>query len=141
MILEIRRIISLIKKEFSVIWRDPKSRFLIIFPPIMQLFIFAHAVTMEVKNIDMDILDECQSIQSRELISKFHASKWFRTISIVNTPSRFKKDLNTQKIQLVLIIPTDFSKKLKIKQPNSIQIIVDGRQTNSAAIASNYASQ
>lgn len=141
MIKILRRIISLIKKEFAVIWRDPKSRFLIIMPPIMQLFIFAHAVTMEVKNIDMAVFDQCQSRESRDLTDKFHMSKWFRTIYIVNTQKELSKNLNSQKIQLAIIIPNDFSKKIIRKKPAEIQIIVDGRQTNSAAIASNYASE
>ena len=51
------RILALIKKEFLSIFKDPKSRALIITPPILQLFVFANAITLEVKNIDISILD------------------------------------------------------------------------------------
>src|SRR5574344_310148 len=141
MIESIRRIESMIKKEFSVIWRDPKSRFLIIMPPLMQLFIFAHAVTMEVKNIDMAVWDECNTEQSRELINKFSKSDRFSKIYFVRTEKELRSKADSQKIQLAMIIPSDFSKNLKAEKPTSIQLIVDGRQTNSAAITGNYASE
>ena len=64
----LKRIIALVKKEFIIIWRDPKSRMLIIIPPLMQLFIFAYAMTMEVRNIDVAILDRANTLESRELI-------------------------------------------------------------------------
>ena len=52
MIEYLRRILALIKKEFITIWQDPKSRGIIIAMPLLQLFVFANAITMEVKNID-----------------------------------------------------------------------------------------
>lgn len=137
----LRRIISLIKKEFAVIWRDPKSRALIIFPPLMQLLIFAHAVTMEVKNIDVAFWDKSQTPQSRNLAEMFHSSKWFRKIYFIQSDVELKKDINTQKVQMALIIPSDFAKNILNKKNTDIQIIVDGRQTNSAAIGSSYATE
>lgn len=137
----LKRIWALIKKEFFIIWRDPKSRSLIIIPPLLQLFVFAHAVTMEIKNIDMAIWDQNQTAQSRELIAKFDNSKWFRHIILTDRIEDIERNINTQNVQIGMIIPPDFSKKLSTKKPTQIQIIVDGRQTNSAAIGSNYASQ
>ena len=78
------RVISLIKKEFLSIFKDPKSRALIITPPILQLFVFANAITMEVKNIDISILDYSKTFESKELISRFSNSPWFRKIYFVS---------------------------------------------------------
>lgn len=136
----LRRILSLIKKEFLAIWRDPKSRTLIIVPPILQLTIFAHAVTMEIKNIDMAVLDKSNTVQSRELINGFEHSRWFKSVKSVGNEAEIRYLIDTQKIQLALNINSDFDKKLKQKSPTSVQVIVDGRQTNTASIASNYAS-
>ncbi len=134
-------LIALIKKEFLTIWRDPKSRLIVFIPPILQLLIFAHAMTMEVKNIDMVVLDKAKTVESRELISGFEHSKWFRKIIYANNESELKNKIDYGHVQMGLEINSDFSKNIKLKKPTSVQIIVDGRQTNSAAIGSSYANQ
>lgn len=134
-----RRILALIRKEFLLIWKDPQSRLLIVVPPLLQLFIFAHAATMEVRNIDMAVLDRANSVESRELISGFEQSKWFKDITIVQSEAQIKEMINSKKVQMAMMINSDFSRRLKAKKQTSIQIILDGRQTNVASIANGYA--
>ena len=74
----LRRIIALIKKEFITIWKDPKSRGIIIALPLMQLFVFANAITMVVKNIDVALIASANTVESRELLSRFEHSPRFR---------------------------------------------------------------
>ncbi len=136
-----RRIIALVKKEFLIIWRDPKSRILIIIPPIMQLFIFAYAMTMEVRNIDVAILDNSNTLESRELIFGFESSKWFRKFIYVNNENELRKCIETQKVNIAIEISNDFSSKIKKGETTSVQVITDGRQTNTAAIAGAYANE
>ena len=133
------RILALIKKEFLSTLKDPKSRALIITPPLLQLLVFAHAITMEVKNIDVSILDYSKTYQSRELISKFSNSSWFRYIYYPNTLKELRSDIDLKKSQLGIIIQNDFEKNISKETPTQILIIADGRQTNSASLASNYA--
>ena len=135
------RIKALIKKEFLSIFKDPKSRALIITPPILQLFVFANAITLEVKNIDISILDYSKSYYSRELISRFSNSKWFRKIYFTNTLKELKNDIDLKKSQLGIIIQNDFHKKINSKNTSSILVLADGRHTNSASITSSYANQ
>ena len=135
------RVLALIKKEFITIWNDPKSRAIIVMLPIMQLLIFSNAVTMEVKNIDAVVLDHSQSVESRELLSRFENSPRFRTFYYVDNEQAFKELLDTQKAQIGISIQNDFSKNIKSKRGTSVQIIADGRQTNSAAIGAGYATQ
>lgn len=134
-----RRILALIRKEFILTWKDPKSRALIVIPPLLQLFVFAHAATMEVRNIDMVVLDKSNTIQSRNLISKFQNSKWFEHIIIVNNENEVAKYIRERKVQMGLCINTDFARKLLKNQPTSVQTILDGRQTNVAGITNGYA--
>lgn len=136
-----KRILSLVKKEFLIIWRDPKSRMLIVLPPLMQLFIFAHAMTMEIKNIDLSVLDRSNTYESRELISRFENSKWFRKIIYVQNEKQLRKNIETQKTSMALEINSDFAKNLKRGKSTDLQVITDGRQTNTAAIAGSYASE
>jgi len=134
-----RRILSLITKEFWAIWKDPKSRALIILPPILQLIIFAQAATMEVRNIDMAVLDRSNTLQSRNLIDEFKHSKWFKNVYLVENENQVAQMIRTRKAQLALTIQTDFATKLMKNQPVSVQIILDGRQTNIAGITNGYA--
>ncbi|MBE7707767.1 MAG: ABC transporter permease [Cyanobacteria bacterium SIG27] len=134
------RILALIKKEFLSIFKDPKSRALIITPPLLQLLVFAHAITMEVKNIDISILDYSKSNYSRELISRFSNSSWFRKVYFVNTKKEMKDDIDLKKSQIGIIIQNDLAKNIASKKPTEVLIIADGRQTNSASLASSYAS-
>jgi len=135
------RMVSLIKKEFITTWKDPKSRGIIIMLPLLQLFIFANAITMEVKNIDMVVLDRSNTRISRDLISRFDGSPRFRHIIKVDDNKEFTHLITIQKAQLGLEINNDFASSISAKLPTSVQIIADGRQTNSASIASSYASE
>ena len=137
----LRRVFALIKKEFITIWNDPKSRAIIVAMPIMQLLIFSNAATMEVRNIDAVVLDRSQSVESRELLSRFENSPRFRTFYYVDNEQDFQKKLDTQKVQIGINIQNDFSRNIKSGKGTAVQVIADGRQTNSAAIASAYASQ
>lgn len=134
----LKRILALIRKEFISIWKDPRSRMLIVAPPLLQLLIFAHAATMEIRNIDMAVLDRSQTLQSRDLISEFQHSKWFRHIILVDSENQVAQLIRTRKVQLALSINSDFAKKLMQMKPTNIQVILDGRQTNTASIANGY---
>lgn len=137
----LRRILALIKKEFITIWKDPKSRGIIIALPLLQLFVFANAITMEVKNIDAVVIDRDNSVESRELLSRFEHSPRFRKFYYASNEKDFKEKIDNQKVQIGLYINNDFSEAVKSQQPVSVLVAADGRQTNSASIASGYASQ
>lgn len=137
----LRRVFALIKKEFITIWNDPKTKGIIIGLPIMQLLIFSNAATMEVQNIDTAVLDRSQSVESRELISRFENSPRFRNFYYVDNEADFKNKLDTQKVQIGLFINNDFARNIKSGKPAEVQVVADGRQTNLASIASGYASQ
>ena len=137
----LRRVAALIRKEFRTIWNDPKSRAIIIAMPLMQLLVFSNAVTMEVRNIDTVVLDRSQSVESRELLSRFENSSRFRKFYYVDNEKEFREYLDTQRAQLGINIPNDFARGIKSKRGTNVQIISDGRQTNSAAIGAGYVSQ
>lgn len=137
----LRRVFALIKKEFITIWKDPKSRGIIIALPLLQLFVFANAITMEVKNIDVVVIDRDNSYESRELLSRFEHSPRFRKFYYVSNEKEFRKKVDNQKVQIGIHINNDFSSSIKAQMPAKVLVVADGRQTNSASIASGYASQ
>lgn len=136
-----RKVLALIKKEFITIWNDPKTKGIIFGMPLMQLLIFSNAATMEVRNIDVAVLDRSNTVESRELLSKFENSPRFRKFYYAENEKEFQNKIDTQRVQIGLYINNDFAKKIKSDRETSIQVISDGRQTNSAAIATGYATQ
>jgi len=137
----LNRLLSLIKKEFIVIWEDKRTRGIILALPFMMFFVFSAAITMEVRNIDMAVLDNSNSVESNNLIEKFDASPYFRKIYYVKCFEELKEKIDTQKVLIGLYINNDFSQNIKAKKQVAIEIITDGRQTNSASIAGSYATQ
>lgn len=135
------RVIALIKKEFITIWHDPKIKRIIVALPLLQLLIFSNAVTMEVKNIDVVVLDRSCSFESRELLARFENSPRFRDFYYVDHEKAFREKIDMQAVQIGICIPNNFAREIKSGRGVSVQIISDGRQTNSAAIAIGYANQ
>ena len=137
----LRRIIALIRKELITTWKDPKSRSIIIGLPLLQLIIFANAITMEVKNIDVSVVDRDKSVESRELLSHFENSPYFRKIYYADNENEFRNKIDTQKAKIGIYINNDFSRAIKSQKQTQVLVVLDGRQTNSAAIAGGYASE
>lgn len=132
------QLLALIKKEFLAIWSDKKSRAIIIVPPLLQLLLFSFAVTLEVKNISLGILDRDNSVQSQELVRKLSYSNTFTHIYRLQSEKELTHYIDTQKVLATLYIPQNFSKKLDAGEPTSLQIIADGRKSNTAQIAQAY---
>lgn len=132
------QLLALMKKEFLAIWSDKKSRTIIIIPPMMQLFIFSFAVTLEVKNIDIAVLDRDNTTKSQEIIRNLTYSNSFTNIYRLESQEEIKEYIDTQKAILVISIPQNFAQKISKNEEVSIQIIGDGRKSNSAQIAQSY---
>ena len=137
----IGRLLTLIIKEFKAIWKDPKSRIIVTVVPFIQLVIFANAITMDVKNINMIVFDQSRSVYSRQLISNFSGSPFFNSVELVSNPQQLEQKINTQEAQVALAIPVDFANSITNKTGTTVQIITDGRQTNSASIIGGYTMQ
>lgn len=134
-----RRIIALIIKELLSIWRDPKSRIAILLPPIIQLFIFTFAATLDVKNITMGILNRDTGEQAFELVQRFHGAPYFKHIVYLKGVEEIGPFIDNQKGIMVLSIDQEFSRNLDAGRPAELQLILDGRKTNTAQIVSGYA--
>lgn len=137
----LNQLLALMKKEFLAIWSDKKSRIIVIVPPLLQLFIFSFAVNLEVKNISIGILDRDNSVKSGELIRSLEYSSSFTKIYRLNSEQDLQKAIDTQKVIAVVYIPQEFAKDVVSKRKATIQIIADGRKSNTAQITEAYMQQ
>jgi ABC-2 type transport system permease protein len=128
-------------KELIQTLRDKQMRITLIVPPILQLIVFGYAANMDVKHIRTAIRDLDQSVESRDLIGRFGSSKYFDIVSFPDTPKQVRDLINQGVVTVSIEIPTDFSKKLKKGDTATVQIILDGSESNTALIALGYANQ
>jgi len=133
------RVRYLFVKELIQVLRDKRLRITLIFPPIFQLIVFGYAANLDVKYIRTAIRDLDQSVDSRDLIARFGSSKYFDIVSFPQTPKEIEDLIKKGDITLSIEIPSDFSRKLKKGSTATVQIILDGTESNTAMIALGYA--
>jgi ABC-2 type transport system permease protein len=131
-------IIALAIKEFLALFRDKRSRLVIIGPPIMQLIIFGFAATYDLNHVPIAIYNQDQGEISRNLISEFVGSPNFHIIQSIDHDSAVAPLINNRDALFVLTIGPNFSADLLRGKPVSIQAVFDGRNSNTAMIAMNY---
>lgn len=134
------RILSLIHKEILAVWRDKKSRSILIFPPIFQLFIFAFAATLDVKNVPIGILNRDNGGQAFELVQRFYGSPFFSNVVFLNAVEEITPFIENMEGIMVISIDQQFSRNLNQGKQADIQLILDGRRSNTAQIVAGYVS-
>jgi len=136
-----RRIWALIIKEFLVIVRDPRSRMMLVGPPVLQLIIFAYAATLEVRNVPLLIFNEDRGRHAQELVFRVSGSKTFSRIEFVGHHREFARRLDEQEALAAIHFPQDFSRGLESGRGAVLRMIYDGRRSNAAQITNSYLTQ
>lgn len=133
-----RRIYSLIVKELLAILRDPKGRMTLIVPPVLQLVIFAFAMTMEVNNADIAIVNLDNGYWGNEVEAQIRAAAPFDDVYRLQSVEQIRETIDSQRALAVVHIGQDFSRQAAAGQSPDIQIILDGRKSNSTQIVNGY---
>lgn len=133
----IGRLLALIKKEFLAIKNDKKSLFVVIVPPMIQVLIFSFAATLEVKHMNLAFLDKDGSAKSQALIRTIEGSSYVETLTRAKSYEEGAALINKQEVLAFLVIPDGFAKNLGTAA-SKLQIILDGRHSNTAQIAEGY---
>ncbi len=133
-----KRIVALMIKEFLALLKDKKSRFVIIIPPVLQLLVFGYAATYDLKHVPYALYNEDQGSLSRELAAKFSGSPTFMEQSRLMHDEQIAPLINDKKVLLVVHIGPQFTRDLLNGHTASVQIIADGRNSNTAMLALNY---
>ncbi len=134
------RIYALIKKEMITFLRDPKTRVVLIVPPLIQLIIFANAATLDVKNVPIGILNRDNGEQAIELLQRFHGSPVFNHIIYLKSETEIAPFIDNQRGVMVVSIDEQFSRNLDAQKNAIVQLIMDGRKSNTAQVVFGYAS-
>jgi ABC-2 type transport system permease protein len=133
------RIRALIIKEFHAIWRDKKSRFVLIVPPLIQLLVFGYAASFDVNNLATVIFNEDDGLPSRELVARFEGSPSFQIVGHIGRETQIAEVIDPRKARLVVYIGPTFSRDIRANPPAKVQLVVDGRESNTALVVLGYA--
>jgi drug efflux transport system permease protein len=137
-----RRIRTLIHKEFLELLQTPRLIGLIIVAPILQLTMLGYAATTDIHHIPIVVVDGDHTMRSRQLLQKFSASPYFQIVGEEDHPGRVDDDLAQGRAWLAVVIPRGFQEALERRSElaeREIQILADGTDANSSGVALSYA--
>ncbi|HSH84529.1 MAG TPA: ABC transporter permease [Guyparkeria sp.] len=135
-----QRIFALTIKEFLALLRDPKARLVIIVPPIVQLILFSFAATYDVNHVSLAVFDRDGGHDAGELIADFVDSPHFTLVGQIHRQADIATLIDRQEALVVLSVGPRFAHDLRSPAGAQVQLIVDGRNSNTAAIVQGYAS-
>lgn len=136
-----RRLLALIIKEFQTILGNKQARILLIVPVALQVVIFPFAATLEVRNATLAIRNDDSGQASLEMVQRLARTAAFTRILPVRSERDLQEVIDTQEALAAVRIPPDFSRKLAAGEGAQLQVILDGRRSNSAQIAGAYIAQ
>ena len=138
--IKMKRFIGFVKKEFYHIFRDKRSLFILFGMPIAQILLFGFAITNEINNVDIAILDQSNDVETQKIIYKIKASPYFNVENQIEKESDIESEFKKGKIKAVLIFEPNFSKNLETKKIAVLQAITDATEPNVANTIANYTS-
>ena len=131
------RILALVKKEFLTLLKDKRSRIVLIGPPLIQLMVFGYAATFDLKNVPFAAYNEDRGYASRELLAAFDGSPSFSRVAQVTHEEEIVPLIDAKQVLIMVHTGPNFSADLLAGRPAVLQIIVDGRNSNTAMLAIN----
>jgi len=133
-----QRIFALMIKEFLALLKDKKSRTVIIVPPLVQLLVFSYAATFDLTRVPYAVYNEDQGLLARDLLAGFSGSTNFREIARITHDHEIAPLIDSRQVLLVLHVGPKFSRDLLEGRSSIMQVIVDGRNSNTAMVVLSY---
>lgn len=135
------RIRVIIRKEFRQVLRDPRSRGMLVMPPIIQLLVFGFVVSLDVEHSKLAWFDRDQTPASRELLAAFRGSTYFTLVATPSTDAGVQDLLDHSKVDIIVSVLPGFARDMERGHTGEVQVLVDGTNSNTASIVGGYASE
>jgi ABC-2 type transport system permease protein len=136
--MNIQRILALILKELQEQFSTKRGIFVVVIPVLIQTLIFPFVVTMDVTHCPVSVLNDDAGRHSVELIQRIAAAPYISSLTQVSGLEELKSSLVDQQVMIGLHVPSDFSSKIERGETATIQVLGDGRRSNSSQIATGY---
>ncbi len=135
----LRRIVAVARKEFIHISRDWRILVSVLLMPVIQLLLFSYAICFDVKNVPTVVMDQDRTAQSRDLLSQFGQSGFFRVVAYANNDAEIDSFIARSAARVAIVIPPGFGRDVTAARTPTVQVLVDGSEPNSAQLAQAYA--
>ena len=135
------RLKVIIRKELIQALRDPRMRGMLILPPVIQLIVFGYAANLDVDVARIAWIDRDRSQESRELLSDFQGSGRFQIVAEPDGDAQMQRLLDHGDVDAVVRVLPGFARDVERGRSTSVQVLVDGTNSNTASIVANYASE
>src|SRR5271170_3036859 len=126
------RIVALIQKEFLAVLKDPRSRFIIFLPPMLQCLIFGYAASFDLNSVAYAVFDQDHSAASAALLARLDGSGVFQRQATLGRPQDIATWIDSGRALLVIQIDQDFERNLLAGEAAPLEVIADGRNSNTA---------
>lgn len=136
-----QRLRAIIRKEFIQALRDPRMRGMLLIPPLIQLLIFGYAVNLDVDTAQIAWMDQDNTPQSRELRAKFEGSGHFTIRATPSNEKQMQALLDRSQVDGVVRVLPGFARDVARGRATTVQVLLDGTNSNTASLVSGYASQ
>jgi len=133
-----RRLIAVARKELIQIWRDSRSLGIVLVMPLAMMLLFGYGVNLDMKHIPVCVFDREGSRQSQDLLKRFQSSEYFDVVRAVDNYPALVQAIDSGQARIGLVVPQDFSERLRTGETASVQAIVDATDDNTANLAISY---
>ncbi len=137
--MKLQRIRAVARKEFLHVLRDPRSLIMGLALPMLLLFMFGYALTLDVDRVPLVIWDQSATPESRALVDRFTGSRYFALGGSADNYRTIERAIDNRDALMALVVPSGFARDLEANRPVAVQLLVDGSDSNTATIALGYA--
>jgi ABC-2 type transport system permease protein len=136
--MSLTRLGAVAMKELTQIRRDVRSLIIVVIMPIILVLLFGYGVSLDLKHLPVYVYDRDGSQQSQDLLKRFRSNEYFEVVSAVNNYSDLVRAIDEGHAKMGLVIPWDFSQRLRDGRPVQVQALVDASDDNTANVLINY---
>ncbi len=135
------RILTILRKEFRSVFRDPRMRMVIIGVPLIQTLIFGYAVSLDVRHVRLAVIDRDGTPASRALVARFTGSAYFDAVAHLQDEDEARALIDRNDASAILQINSGYERELRGGRTAAVQLIIDGSDSNTARFVVNYSTQ
>jgi ABC-2 type transport system permease protein len=136
--MRLQHVRAVARKEWWHLLRDPRSLALILLMPSMLLFLFGYALSLDISNLPLGVLQHARDANANAIVARFDGSSAFEVVREYTDRRQLEADLQSGAVAAALVVPRGLSKELT-RGEASLQLLLDGVDANSARLAQNYA--